>query len=106
MPGQQSLQCIAKVLKQVPPIRDLDGVARAGARTLREVSRAVTTHDRHRGMGLQPGSEGRSVGIRYDIDGPMALQIHDQRAIRAPFAHRPIIHPDDCLLYTSDAADE
>jgi hypothetical protein len=99
MPREQPLYRIAQVAKQMPAICHLNRLGRASAGTLREVARSVATNDANRRMSFQPGSEGLSFGIWQHVDGLVAFQIHDQGAIGAPFAQRPIIHSNDLWFW-------
>jgi len=99
MPREQPLHGIAQVAKQMPAIRNLNRLGRASARALREVAGAFAANHANGGIGLQPVCEGLSFGIGQHIDGLVAFQIHDQGAVGATFAQRPIIHPNDLWFW-------
>ena len=88
MPVEHPGQSIAEVAQQVPPIRDLDGFGRAAANRFGVSTGAVTRDDIDAGMVAQPSPDRLRLAVRQDIDGAVALEIDDERAVALPIAER------------------
>jgi len=75
----------------VPAVRDLDRLRRTIGNAANILRPAVTRHQFHAGVGLQPVRHAGRRTVGEQIDRPMLRQIHNDGAIHAAFAQRPIV---------------
>ena len=90
-PAFQHLPCVQQ---EVPPIRDLQGAGHDGLRGPGIAGGSVSCHDLEAGTLPQPGLEGCRAAIGQKVDGPMTLEINDERAPATSPAPSPVVDPD------------
>ncbi len=78
----------------MPAIRDLHRVRRPLCHSGGVGFCPIPHHDRHLGMGLEPGCHGLSGAVLEQIDRAVPVQIHHDRAIRMALAFGPIVDTD------------
>jgi len=88
---QHALQYLGEILHQVEAVSHLDGTGRALPRAVGVGTAAVAGDDRHAGMVLQPGGEGRRAAVGEEVDRTPPFQVHEDRAVGPPSAQRPIV---------------
>jgi len=86
------VQRFPEVLQQVKTICHLDGRGRALASPLGIGARSLPGDHLDSRMLLEPGGEGRSGALREERHRLVALQVHQDRAIRVACAQREIVH--------------
>src|SRR5205085_3733744 len=91
-PLKESLECVTQIEQQVEAIGHLLCLGSSFARSLRIGSCTVTADDFDSRMSGEPGLEGLSLAIRQDIHNAMSLQINQDRAVRSPLAHGPVVY--------------
>jgi hypothetical protein len=90
-----ALQGFAQILQQMPAIHNLDGCGRTGRRTLGIALRTIAADYLHSGALCQPVAKRFPFPIRQEVDGPVSLQINQDRAIPLTTPHRPIVNAND-----------
>jgi hypothetical protein len=88
------LQSRAQVAQQVPAIRHMTSRGCPAPDALPVHLSPITGDNLHTRMGAQPGGNGGSLAVRKEIDNSVPLQIHDDGAVGAPSAPRPLVDAD------------
>lgn len=88
-------QSITEIAQKVPAIRDLDGVRSAGPNAVGVSAGAVAGNDLHPGMGFQPRRHRLRVAVGQQVDGTVAFQIDDDRAVALTAPPGPVVDADD-----------
>jgi len=88
-------QSITEIAEKIPAIRDLDGVRSAGPNAVGVGAGAVAGNNLHPGMGFQPCRHGLRVAVGQPVDGTVALQIDDDRAVALTTPPGPVVDADD-----------
>ena len=78
----------------MPAIRDLHRVRCPLGHSGGVGFRPIPRHDRHLGMGLEPGGDGLGGAVLEQIDRAVPVQIHHDGAIGVAFAFGPIVDAD------------
>ena len=94
-PGQPALDHLPHVGQQVPAVGDLRRLRRARRGAAAVLGRAVARDDLDRRAVPQPGGERRRGPVGEQVQRAAALEVHQDRAVGAPLAHRPVVHADD-----------
>jgi hypothetical protein len=84
----------AKILQEMPAIRDLHRVRGALGHPGRIGFRPIACHNPHLGMGLEPGGHCLGGTVLEQIDWAVPVQIDDDRAIGVAFPFGPIVDAD------------
>ena len=79
------------------PIRDLLGIGRTDTGAFSIETAPVTRNGRDSRVLLQPGRQGFTRPVRKQINNPVQIQIHQNRAIILSLAPCPVI--DSQMLY-------
>jgi hypothetical protein len=95
VPVEHPGQGVAEVAQKVPAVRDLDGLGRAAANAVGVSTGAVTRDDVDAGMVAQPSPNRLRLAVGQNIDGTVALQIDDDRAVALSLAPSPVVDADD-----------
>lgn len=95
--GEQRIRTIAQ---HVPAIGNLPSQRSAFARTLGVAAGPIPRDDFRAGVGLQPGSKGRALPIRQQINNLICLKVDQYGAVPLPLAPCPIVNAEDtrCTL--------
>ena len=88
-------QSIAEVAQKMPAIHDLDRGWSAGPHTVGVGPGPVTGNDLHARMRLQPRRNRLRVAVGEQVDGAIAFQIDNDRAVALALAPGPIVDADD-----------
>jgi len=83
MAGQAALQDLTCVLQEMKAVGDLLGLRRPQRRSGGIVAAPVATDEPYLGTLVQPEREGCGVSVGQQIDDPMLVEIHQDRAIAA-----------------------
>jgi len=91
VPVEHPGQGVAEVAQKVPAVRDLDGLGRAAANAVGVSTGAVTRDDVDAGMVVQPSPDRLRLAVGQDINGTVALQIDDERAVALSSTPSPVV---------------
>src|ERR1700681_4279434 len=91
---QHSLQSLAKVFLEMKPIGTLSGLWSGSRRSRSIVSCTITTHQPDFWVRTHPSRDGFDLAIRQEVNGLMALQIHEESAKRSSSPEREIIYSE------------
>lgn len=92
---ENGLQGVTQIAQQMPAVGDLGSSRRSGADAFGIGARAVAGHDGDARVGLQPSRDRLRLSIRQQLDGAVAFQIDDERAIAPAAAPSPVVDADD-----------
>lgn len=96
MAGEDPLQDLAEVLREVPAICNLDCLRCACARPIRKRTVAIPTNDGDFRMRLKPRRHGRRLFVRHYLDRLVTFEVDDYRAIAPTFGKGEVINANGC----------
>ena len=108
-PGQPTLEHLPHVGQQVPAVGDLRRPRRAQDDAARVLGRAVAGDHLDPRPAPQPVGQHLGGPVGEQVQHAAALQVHQDGAVRAPLAHRPVVHAHDArrlLLGQRQAPDQ
>lgn len=98
MNGNGSLESLANIAKEVPPIDDLTGVGSSGPNAFGKDFGAIASDDLDGRMSFEPVRQRAGIAIGKEIDDLVSLQIDDHRSVSPSAAPGPLVDADDTRL--------
>jgi hypothetical protein len=91
MMGKTTLERLAKIFKQMPPVCDLESLwsSESGSSCIRITT--ISTHDFNRRILFEPGGNRSRIPIRQEIKSTMSFQITDQCPVPMPTTPCPVV---------------